>query len=340
MTEANVAAERLSALITAGWAAQAVYVMAELHLGDLLDGTPQTADELAEKTGAHPDALARLLRGLATLDLLRSHPEGKYELTAMGEMLAERSKNSMRSWALWCGAYNWPVWGNLLYTIRTGKSARAMLSGTEAFGLIESDPQAAVIFDRAMAELTHLSAGSIVRSYDFSPFKTIVDVGGGTGALLEAILRSNPGVEGVLFDRDHAIEGAKERFAEDGLKDRVKLVTGDFFASIHPGADAYLLKSVIHDWDDSDAAQILSNCLAAMNRQGTLLLVERVLPDAVEPTDDHRAAARADLHMLVALGARERTETQFRTLLETSGFRLRRTLAAGMGLSLLESAPA
>lgn len=334
------APERLSSLISAAWAAQAVYVMAELRLGDLLLENPHSAEDLAQKTGANPDALARLLRGLVTLDIVRLGPQNLYEITETGELLAEKSENSMRSWAIWWGAYNWPVWGNLLYSVRTGMSARAELSGTESFGYIESDPQKAEIFHRAMAELTHLVAGSIVHAYDFSSFGTLVDVGGGTGVLLEAILRANPGLSGVLFDRVHAIEAAKERFTGGDLEARLELVTGDFFASIPPGADAYLLKSVIHDWDDSEAVRILANCLEAMNRRGTLLLVERVLPDAVKPTDEHRAAVRSDLHMMVALGARERTEAQFRALLANSGFRLQRTLAVGMGLSLLESVPA
>ena len=331
--------DQLSALITAGWAAQAVYAMAELRIADLLESGPMTAQEVAANLDLDALAAERLLNALATLELVGQTETGQYELTPLGTMLREDAPNSMRAWAIWWGHYNWPVWGNLVYSIRTGKSARAMLSGTEAFGMIEADPMAAAVFDRAMSELTRLSSQSVTNAYDFSPFSQIMDVGGGKGELLAAVLAANPNAKGILFERKHALEAAERRLADDPAQARIEFVEGDFFASIPSGSDAIVLKSVIHDWNDEDAGRILANCRRALESSATLILVERVLPDRFGTTPADRAAARADLHMLVALGAKERSESAFRKLLKESGFDLRLNLPAEMGLNVLEAVP-
>lgn len=327
--------DRLSALITAGWAAQAVYVMAELRIADFMKAEPRSARDVAEALELDPCAVERLLKALTTLELVRQSETGDFHLMPLGEMLREDAPDSMRAWALWWGHYNWPVWGNLLYSIRTGKSARSMLSGNEGFEMIETDPQAAAVFDRAMLELTRHSARSVVDAFDFSPFGVVLDVGGGAGELLAEILGAHPAARGILFERAHALA-----MAEDRLRGKdVSLVEGDFFVEIPSGADLIVLKSVIHDWADGDARRILGNCRSALSFDARLLLVERVLPDRFGTTDSDRAAARADLHMLVALGAQERTEVQFRTLLAESGFELVGVRSIAMGLSLLEAVP-
>ena len=331
------AAQRLLELITSSWVSQATYVAAELRLADLLANGPKTSRELAALTHTDAPALHRLLRALTTLDICHERDDGSFAITAMGSLLAADSASSLRSWTIWWGQYQWPIWGNLLYSIKTGQSARTMLSGTKGFEHLERDPQAAATFNQALVELTRLSAASVVHAYSFSGLKRIMDVGGGYGELLSAILAANPSASGVLFDLPHAIEGARRHFEEKRLTGRCAFISGDFFKSIPGGADAYILKSVIHDWNDERSRQILESCRKAMGPGARLLLVERVVPDRLGTSPDHQSIARSDLHMLVALAAKERTETEFRDLLQSSGFRVSRVIPAGMTHSIIEA---
>ena len=211
-------------------------------------------------------------------------------------------------------------------------------TGTEGFQHLENDPEAAGTFNQALVELTRLTASNVVRAYDFSSVRHIVDVGGGYGELLSAILAANSSARGTLFDRPHAIEGARRHLEQAQLSDRCEFVAGDFFQSVPRGADAYVLKSVIHDWNDEKSGEILRNCRDAMGPGARLLLVERVLPMRWETSAAHQSTARSDLTMLVALAAQERTEDEFRKLLDSAGFELTRVCQAGM-VSVLEAFP-
>ena len=324
----------LLALITSSWKTQAVRVAAELRLPELLDRGPRTSAELADGAGAHQPSLHRLLRALSTIDIVRENDDGTFELTPMGAVLG-----SLQSWSVWWGAHAWPEWGRLLDSVKTGNSARRLLTAAGGFEGLEADSEKAGVFNSAMAELTNLEARGVVRTYDFSPFQRLVDVGGGYGELLTVILTANPGARGTIVDRPHAVAGARRRVEQAGVAERCEILPGDFFEALPAGADAYIVKNVVHDWDDDDALRVLETCRRAMPAHAKLLLIERVMPDRLTVSGAHQSAARSDLHMLIAHGAKERTQAEFADLLVRSGFRLRTVAATGGGLSVLEAVP-
>lgn len=330
---------RFLALVNSSWVTQAVYVAARLGLADLLAGGPRAPDDLAGAAGAHAPSLRRLLRALATLEIVREREDGAFELLPTGAFLRSDGETSLRSWALMVGGYQWQTWGRLLESVRTGQSARTLLYGTEGFEHLERDPEWAAVFHQAMVEVTRLVTPGLVRAYDFSALKRLVDVGGGYGALLAAILAANPGARGVLFDQVHALGKARAHLERAGLADRCELVAGSFFEAVPEGADAYLLKSILHDWNDERCRVILENCRRAMKPGAKLLVVERLMPGKMEASAAHRNVVRSDLNMMVSLAALERTEAQFRSLLESAGLRLDRTIPADGGFYILEAAP-
>jgi hypothetical protein len=333
-------AQDLMESVHSSWIAQAAYVAAELGVADLLADGPRSSDELAEAAQAHGPSLHRLLRALVTLDVVRQLDDGRFKLGSRGSVLRTDEPGSLRHWIMWWGGQLWPVWGNLLYSVRTGKSARAMLTGTEGFDHLARDPRAAGVFNKGLAELTTLAAQSVVAAYDFSPLRHVVDIGGGYGQLLVAILRAHPGARGTLFELPHAIDGARAFLAQAGVADRCELVAGDFFQSVPAGADAYLLKSVIHDWNDERARAILQTCRRAMTAAGArLLLAERVMPERFGSSAQHRALARTDLSMLVTHAAAERSEADFRALLDASGYYVTRIVPGDLAFSVIEAMP-
>jgi hypothetical protein len=257
----------------------------------------------------------------------------------MGEMLRSDVPNSLRSWVLWCGSYMASYWDNLGSCVQSGKSFKKRLTGADDFGHLERDPNAAVVFNRAMSEFTSLVASEVLRAYDFSWMQRVVDVGGGHGAFTAALLQANPNLQGILLDLPHAIPGAKALLADAGVAQRCEFVVGSFFDHVPAGADGYLLKAIVHDWDDEKSTVILRNCRRAMPASGRLVVVERVLPDRFEPSSRHHAIARADLTMLVALGGRERTAAEFAGLFQASGFRLMNITATELEFSILEGIP-
>lgn len=329
----------LIALIEGSTMAQIVSVAAELRIADLLAAGPRSIATLAEETVCHPPSLHRLLRALASLDLCIEREDGSFGLTATGDLLRSDSPNSMRCWAMWCGTYMWPVWGNLRHSIKTGESGQRPVFGMEAFEQLEHDAAAAVSFNEAMTDLTRLIAGEMVRAYDFAGTRRIVDVGGGHAALLAAILAAYPDLHGVLFDLPHALDGARARMAELGLLARCELTSGDFFNAVPAGGDVYILKSIIHDWSDARSADILRTCRRAMAPSAKLLLVELIMPEHMQACPRHRTIARTDLTMLLGPGGRERTEAEFRELLDTSGFELVRIVPTEFEFSILDAVP-
>ncbi len=331
---------KLLDLVTSSWKSQAIYVAAELKIADYLLEAPKTTDELAEKTGTHARALKRLLSGLSSIEVFRQVDDDLFEITPMGKLLCSDSNESLRSWALWWGTNLWQTWGNLLYSVQTGESARKLISGKDGFDHLKGNSEAAEIFNNALVELTRLAAESIVNAYNFSEFDTVMDVGGGYGELLITILDKNLNCKGILFDLPHAKVGAKKRFKQAGLKHRFEFVEGDFFDSVPPGADAYILKSVIHDWNDEDSRSILENCRKAIKPDSRLLLAEQILPDKFDVLSNHQSLARSDLTMIAALGAGERTEAEFKALLKSSGFSVTKIVSAGPTFSVIEAEPA
>jgi ubiquinone/menaquinone biosynthesis C-methylase UbiE len=332
----TAAARQLLDLINASWVAQACYVTARLGIPELLASGPRTAAELATATGADAQALRRLLSALGSVDICHQCDDGSFEMTALGQLLRPDVPCSMRAWALQWGGEAWQVWANLLHSVKTGQSARAHMSGEAGFAHLERDPEAAQIFNQAMVDLTRLAAFDIARAYDFAG-QCVMDVGGGYGELLAQILSAYPSARGVLFDMPHAISKARDHLANRGLEGRCEFMTGDFFASVPGGADVYLMKTVIHDWPDERAQDILRSCRRAMRPGARLLIIERLMPERLEPSAASRGLARVDLHMLVALGAKERTLEEMRALLGSTGFQQLRRIETDSEFQILEA---
>lgn len=330
-------AAQLLRIVKGFWVTQALYVAAKLGIPDLLATGPQTSDALAQAVGAHPDSLHRLLRALTTVEVFQEREDGSFELLPMGDLLSSDSPNSFRSYTLFLGGYQWQTWGKLLESVQTGQSARTMVWGVTEFQHLERDPELASLFNEAMVELTRLISAAVVRSYDFSRFKHIVDVGGGYGELLRAILQANPEVHGTVFDMPHALEEGKRYLASAGLADRCEFISGDFFESVPAGADAYVLKSIIHDWNDEKARTILETCRRVMSSEAKLLLIERVLPERLGASPADQAVVHSDLNMMVSLAARERTEADFRNLLAEANLRLNKVTPVEGGFCVLEA---
>lgn len=324
-------------LLSGAGTTQIVYVAAELGVADLLVEGPRSTGELAAATGAHEPSLRKLLHAMAAIGLSEIMEQDTVRLTPAGARLASQGADSLHPWAVWWGRSLWQAWGGLLHSVRTGESARERLLGTRSFDHLAQHPENAAIFYRAMVQLSSLSLPKIVAAYDFARFRRIVDVGGGYGELLAGILGANPAARGVLFDLPQATAGARQHLDARGVGDRCEIVGGDFFVELPAGGDAYLLKSILHDWDDARAGRILSVCRRAMGEAARLVLVEAILPGPGEPADP--AAALSDLNMLVALGAGERTKAQFAALLEGEGFAITRIVPIDGALHVIEAAP-
>lgn len=330
-------ASQLLEAITASWKSQVLYVAAELRIADLLADGPRASSELAAMTGAHPPSLRRLLRGLAAIGVCSETAADVFGVTPLGALLATDAPLSLRSWTLWWGTSLRDSWGSLLYSVRTGSSARRMLTGMEGFDHLANDPEQAATFNRALVELTRLVTGAVLDCCDFAGVRRVADVGGGHGEMLMAVLNKHPSVSGVLFDLPHAVECARQRFAEAGLLARCEFLVGDFFEHVPAGAEAYLLKSVIHDWDDAKCRILLQNCRRAAGKNGRVLVVEQILPDIVEQQAMHQSLMRSDLSMLVAHGAGERTQAEMLALVQSAGLRVTRVLRTRSTFSVIEA---
>jgi O-methyltransferase domain/Dimerisation domain len=326
----------LARLIDSYLTTQLLYVAARLGVADVLADGPRTGREIADAVDADPDALGRVLRGLVLDDVLAEDGHGRFALTVLGEGLRDGVPGSLRGAALARGELYWSGAGGLLRALTEGGTAFEHVHGERFFEHLAADPEREAAFQASMADRAHREANDVVAAYDFAGLREIVDVGGGSGVLLEAILRATPGPRGVLVDRPEAVERARARLGGAGLADRAGCVVGDFFDAVPAGADAYLLSRVLHDWDDGDAQRILGTCRNAMPAGARLLIVEAIVP---ERAHDGPEAVRMDLHMLILFSARERTEAQFRDLLASAGFDLRRVVPtrSPAGLSVLEA---
>ncbi len=310
-------AARLRVLLDGFKAAQAIHVAAELGVADRLAAGARTSEEVARELGAEPAALYRLMHALAALGVLHEADGRAFSLTTLGALLQADAEPSLRPFARQtCRPEQWSAWGHLAHAVRTGENAFRAVHGTSAWAYRERHPDAQAAF-AAMVDADAFGFDqAIATSCDFSRDAQIVDVGGGRGSLLAAILRAHPGLRGVLFDRPHAIDAAATLLAARGVRDRCALVPGDFFSSVPEGGDTYVLKFVLHDWADEDCLRILVTCRRAMRPGARLLVAERGLG---APNDDVTAAL-SDLHMLVIQGGRERTMQEMTSLLARAGF--------------------
>lgn len=332
---------QLTRLVSALWMPQAIYTAAALGIADALAGGPRTSADVAATVGAQPEATHRLLRGLVALGLCAPAGDGAFALTPLGGCLRADSPDSVRSWALLMGSpMCWSAWGRLVDAVRSGDSIPRLDGWKSSFGFRETHPAEASVFDRAMVELTRHLAGAIAAAYDFAGLRTVVDVGGGFGALLAPILAATPDLQGVVFDDPRCRDGALRLLSEAGVAGRSEFVAGDFFDAVAPaGADAYLLKSVIHDWSDADCRRLLGAVRAAMGPDSRLLVVEPIVPDQPGSSPYDMMIASTDLNMLVLTGGKERTEAEFRALLDAAGLPVTRIVPTPATMSIIEARP-
>jgi SAM-dependent methyltransferase len=313
-------------------AVQAIHVAAKLSVADLVAGGPKSVAELAEVTKTDRASLGRLLRALSSLGIFAEDAPGHYRQTPLSDTLRIDHPQSIRRWAMMLGAgFVWEPCQKLYETMRTGRPAFEITYHAPFFEYLAEHPDDAAVFNAAMSSLpSYINA--FVEAYDFSQFERIVDVGGGHGAKLFAILAANARLRGVLYDLPSVVAGAVPA-DRDTIGDRCEIVGGDFFEAVPAGADAYLLSGIIHDWNDEAALKILANCRRAIRPDGRLLLVETALTPSSDPS-----RALMDVLMMVLTGGRERTEAEFGSLLREAGFSLTRVIPTA-GASILESRP-
>jgi hypothetical protein len=340
MSDPEISAPSLLDMVFSYMPAQVIHVAARLGIADHLAGGAMTSAALAALTKTHAPSMYRLLRALACLGVVAEVEPDRFTLEPAGAPLQTKAPDSVRALVmLFCGDEAWRSWGELEYSVRTGQPARERVTGMASFEYFAQHPDQAATFNAAMADHTRAVAPPILAGYDFSRFGTLVDVGGGDGTLIAAILNAVPGMRGVLFDLPAGVEAAARTLQAAEVTDRCRVATGDFFTSVPEGADAYLLKSVIHDWDDERAVAILRNCRRAMPATGTVLVVEPVLPLKVE-SPEITGAVMSDINMLVNTGGRERTEDQFRALFASAGFELSKIISVGADYHVIEGSPA
>ena len=320
-------------MISGCFVSQAISVAATLGIADLLNAGPQSPTELAQQTGTHAPSLYRLLRALAGVGIFIEDEEGRFALTPLAALLRQNVPSSLHAPAAMIRSkLQWPTLGDLLYSVQTGECAFEHIFGIGLWEYTQQDEQENTIFHAAMSSFSTTEVDAIRNAYNFSSFSTLVDIAGGHGKLLAAILQAYPTLQGILFDLPHVAQQAEELLGEAGVAQRSQALGGDMFVSIPAGCDAYIMKTVIHDWDDEQAITLLKNCHQAMPSHARLLLVTRV----IEPANIPDAGKFMDLNMLITLGGRERTATEFTALLDAAGLVLARIIPTQSALNILE----
>jgi len=315
---------------------KAVSVAADLGVADHIGDAPVAVATLAEKTGTHAPSLYRLLRALAGVGVFAEGPQKSFALTPVGKLLRADAQGSMRAMARWINCEPaWTAWGKLGHSVATGEPCFDAAMGAQVFDYFAAHPDIGRIFNDAMTSFSVVFAGAVAKAYDFSSVKHLCDVGGGHGMLLSLILGAFPGVRGTLFDRPDVVAGAPPGIEKAGLSGRIEIVAGDFFKAVPKGADAYILKAIIHDWSDELSGKILSVCREAMAPGGKVLVVETIVSDKPEAA----LSKIVDLEMLAMThGGRERTEAEFAELFRSAGLTLKRVVPTQGPLFVLEGA--
>jgi len=324
-------------IISGFWISRAVFVIAKLGIPDLLNSGPKTADELAKSTNMHAPSLFRVLRALVSVGVLQNDSEDRFSNTPLSETLITDAPGSLRWFTISeLGQEHYPAWGNLMHSVRTGGIAFDNFYGADVWAYFKDNPEDAAVFNNSMSGMTAAVNDTLCSMYNFSRFNTVVDVGGGHGGLITEILKSNSNTKGILFDAPEVVSGAKEKLAAAGMGDRCEAVAGDFFKSVPDGGDAYIMKWIIHDWNDEKATQILKNCRAQMSPDARLIIVDCVVPETNEP----HFSKFIDLNMLVMTGGKERTAKEFEALLNAAGFKLLQVIPTDQPTSIIEAQPA
>ena len=328
--------ETMLHMIAGFWLSRAIYVAAKLGIADLVQDQSQPVAALAHATHTHAPSLYRVLRALASVGIFAEDAAGRFASTPLAATLRSDLPDSLRFIALTeLGEEHYPAWEQVLYSVETGEIAFNHRFGVPVWDFFAHHPENAHIFDTAMARLTGAVNEAILSRYDFTRFRTTVDVAGGHGSLIVALLKANPAMRGVLFDLPHVVHQAKQRIEAAGLGTRCEVVAGDVFQAVPAGGEAYVLKWILHDWNDEQSIAILTNVRRAIVAQGTLLLVEAVIAPGNAPS----FAKFLDLDMLVMTGGQERTERQYRELLAAGGFQLIRVVPTPSPVCVLEAVP-
>jgi hypothetical protein len=319
-------------MIQGFWVSRAIYVACKLGIPDLLKDGPKTSEELAQATGTHAPSLYRLLRALDSVGVVAEVDLRRFTLTPVGATLRTDVPGSLRYFAIEeLGENHYTAWEQVLHSVTTGGIAFNHVFGKSLWQHMTEHPPSARIFDEAMTSFSSVVAAEVVAAYDFSPSKKVVDVGGGDGILLTAILKANPQLRGAVADRPDVVPGTHRRFAAEGIAERAEAAGVDFFESV-PSADTYVLKWIIHDWDDERSVAILKNCRKAMAEGGKVLLVEGVL----QPGAATSFSKFLDLNMLVMTGGRERTQAEYGALFDAAGLKLARIVPTHTEMSVIE----
>jgi hypothetical protein len=312
---------------------QCICVAAKLKLADLVV-QPKTAAELASLTQTNEDALYRMLRMLASVGIFEENEQGRFGLTPLADLLRSDVSASLYDFTIMMGEpWLWQNWGQLMHCIKTGETAQQKVHGMGSFEYFTLHPEAGAAFNQAMTNFSQSVVAPIVQAYDFSGIRTLVDVAGGHGQLLTGILKANPGLQGILFDLPPVIAGAGELLSKECVQEQVKLVSGDFFQSVPAACDAYLLKHILHDWNDAECLRILRNIRSVMHESGKLLIVEML----ITPGNVPEPSKILDLQMLIMEGGRERTADEFQNLLAGAGFRITRVVPTRSPVVVIEA---
>jgi hypothetical protein len=327
--------DQVARLASGYWHTQAIYVAAKLGIADALADGPRTADELAAAVRTHPRALYRLLRALASLGIFVEDDRHRFALTPLAECLRSDVPASVRALAIMRGEWQYESWGLLIDTVRTGRSAFEQIYQMPLFDYLARNPEKGKLFDEAMTGVHGRETTAMLDAYDFTGISVLADVGGGNGEVLASVLKRYPNLRGVLFDQPSVVERTRKNLEAAGLDGRCEARAGNFFEAVPAGADAYLLRHVIHDWDDERAVAILRNCRTALGARGKLLVVEGIVP----PGNGPALSKFFDLAMMVLPGGMERTEDEYRRLLGASGFALVRIVPTATWISVIEGEP-
>jgi hypothetical protein len=315
---------------------QMLIVAAKFGIADALVEGPRTAEDLARASGAHAGSLYRLLRALASLGIFRELDHRRFELTPLAQLLRADAPESIYHAAVTLGEpWWWEAWGNAVEAVRTGRSAFEHIHGQGLFEFLSERPDIAARFNSHMVVMTDVEAVAVVAQCDFGRSSRVVDVGGGHGALLQTALTAHPHVHGILYDLPATVAGASHRFEQAGCLDRCSLIGGNFFDWVPVGADTYVLKNIIHDWDGEHAQRILRNVRRAIREDGRLLVIESILAEGNEPSP----GKIVDMTMLVIVGGAERTEAEYRNLLRDCRFDVTKIMTTTSGLNIIEAVP-
>lgn len=322
----------LQRLLTGTWISQMLYAAAKLGLADHLVGEPMSAEDLAPAVGVQAEPLYRLMRALAGEGVFAEDEHRRFSLTPMAELLRSDVAGSKQAMAIMLGEEHHAAWGQLLYSLQTGKPAFDHVFGKPVFDYLAEHPEAARVFDAAMTAVHGSETAQMLAAYDFSAVKTLADIGGGNGSLITMVLQRYPKLQGILYDIDHVVARAKPRLQAAGVADRCQTVAGNFFESVPAGADTYLMRHIIHDWDEARCIQILKHVRAVLPAGGKLLLIEAVVPPGNEPS----FGKLIDINMLVMPGGKERTADEYQALYTAAGFKLSRIVPTTGAMSLIE----